>query len=184
MDSYRSIYYIGFPTVTAFLCGFSYYIGYSRGKQSSSIPVPIMMSSPVIPNVEQSDSDKTSAQFTFYKTLKEQGTSLPVPKEENSQGAKKEVALVEDETSKAHDADTVVQVSAFKDIGKAHEMIDNLKNLGYEAFTQLKSPKFNDGWHRVFVGPYDTHEKASEVANELADKGFTQGFVTQLQSKP
>ena len=72
-----------------------------------------------------------------------------------------------------------VQVSAFKDVGKAHELVDDLKNHGFHAFSTSGSTNGND-WYRVYVGPFESKDKADQMVSSLGGEGYKSGFVTKV----
>jgi len=170
----RLAYSIGFPLVTFTLCGFSYYLGFTRGKQAASVTKAPEESPPI-----SDESHETGQELTFFKTLKEEGETPPLeskpiePKPmDASKAAPKKAAPVAKATA---DRGHYIQISAFKDIGKAHELIDEIKVLGFPAIQ-----KGSAGWHRVYVGPYESKARAEVAMAELAQKGFQKGFVTTL----
>ncbi len=116
-------------------------------------------------------------ELTFFKTLKavdEPEAAKPQPSE------KLRKAEEHAESDAGGGGSVVVQVSAFRDIGKAHEMVDDLKNRGLTAFA--KSSK-GDGFYRVYVGPFASKEEASGALKDLVEKGFEQSFVTDLGTR-
>lgn len=173
----RYSYYVGVPLVTFGLCAFSYYLGYQRGAQ----PEQQKGDSPTIAKKPLHD---TSEDLTFFKVLKEKPVKKSVKKSDKKKKVSKVSKVKKVTASKKSDPSKVlfklsIQVSAFKDIGKAHELIDALKNKGYPAYTETKlSSGFE--WHRVFVGPYPTRVQADRVATKLSNNGFKGGFVTRV----
>ncbi|MFH1262295.1 MAG: SPOR domain-containing protein [Pseudomonadota bacterium] len=166
MDRNRWVYYVGFPLVVAVLCAFSYYLGLTRGKQvPSTSPRVGGGSAETVPHEIGTD-------LTFFKTLKGED---PEPTK-----IKKAEEQAEREVGKGSIA---VQVSAFRDIGKAHEMVSELENRGYSAFTRSPREGKGDGFYRVYVGPFVSKSDADSALAELAGKGFNQGFVTNLEKR-
>lgn len=174
MDRDRVVYYIAFPLVTALLCAFSYYLGLRRGEQKTvevathEEPKEVKLSKP--------------KDFTFYETLRGADQTSP-SKSKTAKQEKESTALAPIVTEQKKSRGTLaVQISAFRDVGKAHELIDNLKNRGYEAFLNSGWLK-KDGWHRVYVGPYGSKTTADEASISLERDGFGRGFVTNLRKR-
>ena len=61
------------------------------------------------------------------------------------------------------------QVNAFPDERSAIQLVDRLKNKGYNAYV---SDVQNRGktWYRVSVGRYDSREQAEKIADALRTK--------------
>lgn len=176
MSRTRWIYLVGFPLVVFGLCAFSYYLGLERGRQTQP---SVSEESPEGSPSPSSGTHESAEDLTFFKTLKEGGETPSARPKTESSAAKLAEKIEKTAEAKDEAGSIVVQVSAFRDVGKAHEMVDDLKNRGYTAFTH-SDRKVTDGWYRVFVGPYPSKEKAGNVLEELVEKGFSKGFVTQL----
>ncbi|HLG19931.1 MAG TPA: SPOR domain-containing protein [Bdellovibrionota bacterium] len=189
MTRSRLVYLVVFPFVSLGLCAFSYYLGWSRAKQAIS-------GNPAETGLSVTPPHPAQEELTFFKTLKEEqptaGRALeaqePTPKvakvEPKMESKAARAIAISDEESKipGGKGTMVVQVSAFRDIGKAHELIDSLKNQGFPAFAR-SGTKGKQEWHRVFVGPYADRTKADGAAKDLAAKGFGEGFVTQFSAQ-
>src|SRR5258706_6163500 len=110
MSQQRSIYYVAFPLVAAGLCGFSYYLGFMRGKQEASVPARSERQLPkeVHPN---------PGELTFFKTLKSDETPKEITKPNPPAGAIVKKIEEDQPEVEAKAGSIVVQVSAFRDIG-------------------------------------------------------------------
>ena len=175
MNKGKLIYYVTFPLLVAVLCAFSYYLGWTRGKQQG-----VVESAPELVK-KSSEPHPPVGELTFFKTLRSTEPTpvakIVTPKPKPAEKSIKDPDEVEKEL--ARKGEIAVQVSAFRDIGKAHELVDELKNKGYPAFTgSEKNP--DGGWFRVYVGPYQTKEEASSASSELENKGYQKGFVTNV----
>jgi cell division septation protein DedD len=167
----RLIYMVAFPAVALGLCLLAYFMGYSRGKQAALL-APSAPQEALVPAEHEASGD-----LTFFKTLREPGRTddaAPAPAGTPMPPLKPLHLASADEIPSGSFA---VQVSAFKDIGKAHELADNLKNKGHSAYVISGKTKGQE-WHRVYVGPYASKEKAQEAMETLQKDGFHQGFVT------
>lgn len=74
-----------------------------------------------------------------------------------------------------------VQVNAYPDERSARQLVDRLKNKGYNA---LMTETRNNGkiWYRVRVGRYGSREEADRAVEELKDKEkFERAFATSRQ---
>jgi cell division septation protein DedD len=180
MNRDRIVYYVAFPLLVVALCAFSYYLGLSRGRQVASAPE-------VAKAVEgQTAPHEIGGELTFFKTLKAKddtetaGTAKP----ENPGPPSEKLLKAEEraEIDAGGNGSSVVQVSAFRDIWKAHEMVDDLKNRGFRAFTKSSPAERGERWYRVYVGPFVSKEDASGALKDLSDKGFGGGFLTDLES--
>lgn len=181
MSRSRTIYYVFFPCVTAGLCAFSYYLGLHRGKQVA-LDVPSVIDS--IPG--QETPHPPQEELTFFKTLNEKEAPLvladvtpeaPVSPPSRPSGVLKTAKKGGGFAKKGEEGSVVIQMSAFRDIGKADELTDSLRNRGFSAYTET-TRKGGVSWHRVFVGPFKTRPDADGVSSQLVEKGFPSGFVT------
>jgi cell division septation protein DedD len=167
MDRNRIVYLVAFPLVTVALCAGAYLIGFSRGRQAALSP-------PAAPEIAVPEEHAASENLTFFKTLKEkEGVPTPgltPPAEPQAPAAR---------PAEAKPSGLLIQVSAFKDIGKAHEMSDALKNRGYPASIVSNRDKGQE-WHRVYVGPFPDRAAADETAGKLERDGFGKTFVTKV----
>jgi cell division septation protein DedD len=155
-------------------------LGWTRGKQASTIA---SARSEVAPRGEKPKRIQED-ELTFYKTLKQVNSpndeAMPVANEKKDLVRESpEKIAVKPVEIKTKMTGFALQISAFRDVGKAHELIDSLKNQGYPAFTRTGSGH-EDEWHRVFVGPFASKERAEKTSTELVAKGFKEGFVTTL----
>ena len=178
----RTIYLTAFPLVTILLCALAYWTGWKKGNQAriaETTPAPREV---VIPKEHE-----TAENLTFFKDLRERdepalNPSPAKPKTVAENGTKKSPAPPPIEEPEQTRSGFVVQVSAFKDVGKAHELIDDLKNRGYPAFS-LPGAAEGTGWHRVYVGPYADKSKAEASFESLKNDGYGAGFVTRLEKR-
>jgi cell division septation protein DedD len=69
------------------------------------------------------------------------------------------------------------QVNAYPDDRSAKQIVDRLKNKGYNAYvTEVQSR--GKTWYRVSVGKYTSHDEADKVAELLRGKeNFPKTFV-------
>ncbi len=189
MKRSKWIYYVGFPVATFGLCLFAYYLGWQRGKQwrevsSSQKPVESLLK-----------EHESAQELTFFKTLKDEPSVKPIedaepaktpsPTKVVSTPAPKALLATEPAAVTAAPKNKkgyVIQISAFRDIGKAHELADQIKNDGYPAFTKT-TKEMGGALHRVYVGTYDEKGRAVAVVAELKKKGFKEGFVTSVGGK-
>lgn len=170
MNRDRLVYYVVFPLVVVALCLFSYYLGWSRGQQTVSI------SGTTGKKIQNGDSHPIGGELTFFKTLKATDDETPPIPPERLRKVDKHT-----EIDRVGAGSSVVQVSAFRDIGKAHELVDQLKNLGFSSFTRSSSSQERGRWYRVHVGPYASKKAATDGLERLMSKGFNDGFITELE---
>lgn len=76
----------------------------------------------------------------------------------------------------------VIQLSAFKDVGKAHEFVDILRNKGFRGFV-ISSKEGDESWHRVFVGPFVARDLAEKTQDRLELENFGRGFIAEKFNK-
>jgi cell division septation protein DedD len=162
----RLIHYVVFPAVVFGLCVFSYYLGWNRGRQASVTPPGSLSDVPA-----EAAPHGTTEDLTFFKTLNSE-----IPPEPSLAEEAKPVQ------GEAKAGDWVVQVSAFKDVGRAHETIDILKNKGLPAFARHQG-KGGAEFHRVYIGPYASRGEADRAARDLVQIGFPGNFVTRLSGR-
>jgi cell division septation protein DedD len=205
MQRERWVYYIAFPAVTFGLCGFSYYLGFSRGMhQGREAFTQTQNEQLLMPHEVKQD-------LTFFDKLREDQKPIDVelkrktrsnvvkaePKEaipaiplDVPKTPKEPIEQVVSDSKKraAHPAiksssdKMVVQISSFRDLGRAHELTDTLKNKGYPAFVH----SVNRGpvsWYRVYVGPYVERRSATVVLSKLSKEGFQPGFLTKMNDQ-
>jgi cell division protein FtsN len=124
------------------------------------------------------DNDKSKDDLTFYNTL----TKTPAAK---APGAKAEEKKPQ---SAAEAADSVegktagkiwsVQVTSFPDEKSAGELIDRLKNKGYDAFITEANIK-GKVWHRVRVGRFASRAEAMKTEAALKNnESYPKAFAT------
>ncbi len=174
----RLIYYVGFPALMIVLCGFSYYLGFNRGAQS------IKTSKTQNPTPSEGVHEPTE-DLTFFKTLKEDVPASNPKKEVAEKPTPKVSAAPKTKPAPkavASKGDFVIQVSAFKDIGRAHELIDVLKNKGFQAFGQHRR-RGTQEFYRVYVGPFLAKTDAEKEGRRLSSAGFPDHFLTKAPKK-
>ncbi|MFH1018870.1 MAG: SPOR domain-containing protein [Pseudomonadota bacterium] len=175
MTRSRFIYVLAFPVVAFALCVLSYFMGYNRGKQAATVSART-----AVENLVPADHE-SSGELTFFKTLRDQkppAEGAVAPRRTPSPEAKPlRLASAEESSSGSFG----VQISAFKDIGKAHELVDDLKTRGHSAYVVSGKTKGKE-WHRVYVGPFPSKEKAQAALQELEKDGFHNGFVTTVET--
>ena len=166
-DMKRSLlsYYVGVPVVTAVLCGLAYWMGHSRGMREARLESDAARVADKAPEVDLSE-------LTFYRTVK---APEAAPVESVDAPAPRSPAL----PGSAPSLLWAVQVSAFRDVGRAHKLIDSLKSRGYAAFTRSGEGAGSGGLHRVYVGPMQNREDAGENLDRLDREGFGKGFIVR-----
>ncbi len=180
MNNNRLIYYAGFPIVVISLCVFSYYLGLSRGRQLAvpelaeveEVQTPAV-ETPGVPTPIEGGGD-----LTFFKKLQEDS---PAEDLGPSAAPSTKPGSVSAEVA-AQRGSVVIQVSAFKDVGRAHELIDLLKNQGFPAFARAGRSGAAE-FHRVFVGPYRTRDEGEAASAKLAKVGYSKTFLTNLSNQ-
>ena len=60
-----------------------------------------------------------------------------------------------------------IQVSAYKNLDKAMEMVDHLKGLGHNAFYRYETVKGKGKWYRIYIERYGSKREAEKEAKIL-----------------
>ncbi len=145
------------------MCIGAYQIGFQRGlsqrEQLASVPESQLALQEVL-------MPKT---LSFYDNLN--AKNIPTVSESEAQ----------EPTKQKEQEGSSIQMSAFKEMGKAEELMDQLKNKGFRVF--LISDEGPNPWHRVFVGPFSSKEEALDKMENLKSKGFSSGFVVSKKKQ-
>lgn len=165
--SEKFIYYAAFPTLMVGLCVVSYFLGMSRGQQLANQALFAKAKSLKIEPIEM------PKEYTFMEHLNEN----PKPQ---VKAVENPLALIQDDAKKEVGTNSI-QMSAFKDVGKAQEFVDRLRSQGYRAF--LISDDHEPRWHRVFVGPYPSTDEAKNHLKNLEAKGFGKGIMLEKETQ-
>jgi cell division septation protein DedD len=132
---------------------------------------------------ETKAAEKVAAQEVKEKTIPLKPEALPAKVAEKHV---EKVALAENAPKKTDSApgDTKelgktwrAQVNAYPDDRSAKQIVDRLKNKGYNAYvTEVQNR--GKTWYRVSVGKYTSHDEADKVAELLRGKeNFPKTFV-------
>jgi cell division septation protein DedD len=73
-----------------------------------------------------------------------------------------------------------INTASFRDKENADRYVEELKELGIDAFNWEIDLGEKGKWHRVSVGGFTTREEAQDYADELKQKGISNTFVTRV----
>lgn len=183
------VYYIAFPAFTFLLCVFTYQLGFKRGISHSKKE----QISKVLDELEKTEIDEDS-KLTYYQELHEEKN--PIVEQINADQEKKAAPTVSQNAPTAKTTTTVssaaptsastktsatesasstsIQVGAFTDLGKADELIDRLKNSGFDAYTKPVLSKGNE-LYRVLVK--SSKSDVAKTQSKLLNHGYSNTFV-------
>lgn len=138
----------------------------------------------------EAEGAKAKNELTFYNTLSKTPPSKPQPeakappKAAEKTGAKADVETKETKSetpaaAKTGDKIWSVQANSYPDEKSANELVDRLKNKGYNAFVTQANVK-GKTWYRVRVGRVGSREEAEKIEAELKNKeNLDSAFATQ-----
>lgn len=185
------VYYIAFPAFTFLLCVFTYQLGFKRGISHSKKE----QITKVLDELEKTEVDEDS-KLTYYQELHEEKN--PIVEQINADQEKKAAPAVPQNAPTAKTTTTVssaaptttpastktpatesasstsIQVGAFTDLGKADELIDRLKNSGFDAYTKPVLSKGNE-LYRVLVK--SSKSDVAKTQSKLLNHGYSNTFV-------
>ncbi len=69
---------------------------------------------------------------------------------------------------------SVLQLGAFRERRSADNLVKNLKDKGYSSFNK---PSPNEGYYRVFVGPFENRDQALKIKTKLESKEGFKGLL-------
>ncbi|MFH1863811.1 MAG: SPOR domain-containing protein [bacterium] len=101
----------------------------------------------------------------------------------------KEVSLLVSEEQKLftaldskHLTRFTIQVASFRDRAGAEKVAGELKNKGYTSTISSKDLGEKGLWHRIFVGNYDSKDRARELLKKIKE-GYKDSFITLKQEE-
>lgn len=137
------------------------------------------------------DSGKVKDDLTFYSTLTKTPAAQPPAEQKNEEKAQKlapkAAAEPKPETKEARENPGTrtagktwsVQVNSFPDEKSAHDLIDRLKNKGYNAFV-TEATVTGKTWYRVRVGRFTSREEAEKTEAALKNhENYPKAFATR-----
>ncbi|PUE11191.1 SPOR domain-containing protein [Limnohabitans sp. T6-5] len=95
------------------------------------------------------------------------------PKDDGS----KAHALLEGKPAKAVPERVVIQVGAFSDADKVHEVRRKLEQSGFKTYTQVVDGKEGKKTTRVRVGPFDNRDEAEKAAARIRKLDFAPSIL-------
>ncbi len=136
-------------------------------------------------------SAKPKDDLTFYNTLKKTPTATPAEEKKEEKVIEVATKPVLDtnlqpkaevtESSEAKNSPRAwsVQVNSYPDEKSANDLIDRLKNKGYNAFVTEANIK-GKAWYRVRVGPFASREEAVKTEAALKNnENYPKAFATR-----
>ncbi|HEX2229648.1 MAG TPA: SPOR domain-containing protein [Candidatus Binatia bacterium] len=136
------------------------------------------------------ESAKNKDDLTFYNTLTKTPAVAPVEEKtaekfmelSNQAGrdGRRESKLEQAESAEAktNGKSWSVQVNSFPDEKSASELIDRLKNKGYNAFVTEANVN-GKIWYRVRVGRFASREEATKTEAALKNSDYPKAFATR-----
>lgn len=101
----------------------------------------------------------SSLDFDFYELLPQSEVKVAQTPNNKSEASTEESLIV-------------LQVGSFRHEADAKRHKANLDKLNLGESKVVKAQMKNEDWFRVYLGPYNTRRKASEMQNRLAQAGF------------
>ncbi|MEZ4704296.1 MAG: SPOR domain-containing protein [Bdellovibrionota bacterium] len=125
----------------------------------------------------QSNKNQEANESTLPVASKGSRESVPVSKPATTVSR---AESTQREDSKSSNSDQwIIQMGAFKDIGKAHELTDRLKNMGFDTVTDTSSSA--SGQLFKVVVRAKNKDDAQTLLTKLQKDGFGQAFVKKIQ---
>jgi cell division septation protein DedD len=124
---------------------------------------------------EETEPKKTTGAATKGKTLQSQDAATARSKaadkggENAPTGTEAETEAVKTAEGKTTSKNWSVQVNAYPDEKSANDLVDRLKNKGYNAFVTQANIK-GKVWYRVRVGRFGSREEAEKTEESLKNK--------------
>jgi cell division septation protein DedD len=154
-------------------------------REESFIKVPVK---PASRGAADADGAKIRDDLTFYNTLTKAPDPIAEPKtEEKAQPVTAKTVTDSGaetrETKESSGAKTAakpwsVQVNSFPDAKSAQELIDRLKNKGYNAFVTEANVN-GKTWYRVRVGRFTSRDEAEKTEVSLRAGSYPKAFATR-----
>jgi cell division septation protein DedD len=152
------------------------------------VKIPIK---PAAKGLADAESAKTKDDLTFYNTLtktpaakpaaaktEEKAAAAVIKTEADNQPALKAEAA-ENAEAKTNAKAWSVQVNSYPDAKSANDLIDRLKNRGYNAFVTEANIK-GKVWYRVRVGRFASREEALKTEAALKNnENYPKAFATR-----
>lgn len=151
------------------------------------VKVPVRPSSKGLADAENA---KNKDDLTFYNTL----TKTPVaasaeekppekltePAKQPGPDARREVKPAQAESAEARTNGKIwsVQVNSYPDAKSASDLIDRLKNKGYNAFVTEANVN-GKVWYRVRVGRFASRDEAIKTEAALKNNDYPKAFATR-----
>lgn len=202
MTNEKNLYYVGIPVLSIAMCVGSFYLGQQRGRQQAQIEKLKnafeefdVMEHPDVEteltfyeklheekkepksesvqkvSAEDSKTVKGSSQVLPPASLGSREVAAHEPKKTSDKPEKKP----EPKKNESENDEWMVQMGAFKDLGKAHELTDQLKNMGYDTVTDA-AVSSGKQLFKVQIKAKN-HEDAKTLLSRLQKNGFDQAFV-------
>jgi DedD protein len=141
------------------------------------------------PSKADAENAKNKDDLTFYNTLTRTPAEKPAETQSEQrpgESASKPVSSRNETEAGAESAEAKinakmwsVQVNSYPDAKSANDLIDRLKNKGYNAFVTEANVK-GKTWYRVRVGRFASREEAEKTENALKNnEGYPKAFATR-----
>jgi cell division septation protein DedD len=135
------------------------------------------------------ESAKTKDDLTFYNTLTKAPVANPAGDTRTEEKVTDVAAKAPAETRSAPRAEATesveaktrmwsVQVNSYPDAKSANDLIDRLKDKGYNAFVTEANIK-GKVWYRVRVGRFASREEAAKAEAALKNESYPKAFATR-----
>ncbi len=150
-------------------------------------PVVTVPVSPTPQAKSAAEAAKREDELTFYNTLTKTPAGKPQPETKAAEKAAEKTEVKADLETKSEtraakktgDKIWSVQANSYPDEKSANELVDRLKNKGYNAFVTQANVK-GKTWYRVRVGRVGSREEAEKIEAELKNKeNLDSAFATQ-----
>jgi hypothetical protein len=113
-------------------------------------------------SANSSDDDGQKPRFDFYTLLRESEVIVPDTPASSGNTA---------QTTKSDDI-FLLQVGSFKNSRDADSLRARLLLLNLDAHVEKVSPRKNETWHRVIVGPFGDRSHLADARSRLASNGI------------
>ena len=181
----------GFTAASAIIFVLGMFVGKEIEARKVVRPEEPLVKVPVKPpskGAADAESSKNNDDLTFYNTLTKTPGATPAEEKtaeklmelSNQAGrdGRRESKLEQAESAEAKTNIWSVQVNSYPDAKSASELIDRLKNKGYNAFVTEANVN-GKIWYRVRVGRFASREEAIKTEAALKNNDYPKAFATR-----
>jgi cell division septation protein DedD len=180
-----------FTVASVIIFGLGMFVGKEIEARKTARPEEPLVRVPVKPppGAGAAEGAKGKDDLTFYNTLTKTPESQPAggtkTEEKEAEKAQPSAApaaksqATESEEAKSDGKSWSVQANSYPDAKSAHDLVDRLKNKGYNAFVTEANVK-GKIWYRVRVGRFATRQEAERTEAALKNnEDLRNAFATR-----